>query len=73
LPSSTLVQRFELVLEGELEAAVREPCGCGDSGRGGRRPLALARRIELPRPLVLIVTGRNVDDALYGRILSRGT
>jgi hypothetical protein len=27
-------------------------------------------REELPRPLVLIVTGRNVDDALYNRILT---
>ena len=33
-------------------------------------PLALARREWLPRPLVLIVTGRNVDDALYNRILT---
>jgi hypothetical protein len=26
--------------------------------------------VWLPRPLVLIVTGRNVDDALYNRILT---
>jgi hypothetical protein len=29
--------------------------------------------MELPRPLVLIVTGRNIDDALYDRILTDGT
>ena len=69
-----LVQRFELVSEAELEAAVREYAAAGIRVEGAAAaPLALARRIELPRPLVLIVTGRNVDDALYGGILSRGT
>ena len=32
-----------------------------------RTPLALALRDELPRPVVLIVTGRNIDDALLRR------
>jgi hypothetical protein len=30
-------------------------------------------REELSRPVVLIVTGRNIDDALYRRILTDGT
>ena len=36
-------------------------------------PLALALRETLPRPTVLIVTGRNIDDALYNRLLSDRT
>ncbi len=69
-----LVQRFELVSEQELEAAVREYAAAGIRVEGAAAaPLALARRTELPRPLVLIVTGRNVDDALYHRILGDGT
>jgi len=68
-----LVQRFELVSEAELEAAVRGYAAAGIRVEGAAAaPLALARRSELPRPLVLIVTGRNVDDALYDRILSAG-
>jgi len=70
---NALVQRFELVSEAELEEGVRA------YGREGLRvegaaaaPLALALREELPRPVVLIVTGRNIDDALYDRILSSG-
>ena len=35
-------------------------------------PLAVAIRESLPRPTVLIVTGRNIDDALYERILTGG-
>ena len=69
-----LVQRFELVSEAELEAGVREYAAAGIRVEGAAAaPLALARRLELPRPLVLIVTGRNIDDALYDRILSGGT
>ena len=69
-----LVQRFELVSEQELEAAMREYAAAGIRVEGAAAaPLALARRAELPRPLVLIVTGRNVDDALYHRILGDGT
>jgi threonine dehydratase len=66
-----LVQRFELVSEAELETAVRDYAAGGIRVEGAAAaPLALARRTELPRPTVLIVTGRNVDDALYDRILS---
>src|SRR5579884_3372458 len=60
-----LAQRFELVSEAELEDAVRAYAAAGIRVEGSAAaPLALARRVELPRPLVLLVTGRNVDDAL---------
>lgn len=66
-----LVQRFELVSEAELEAGVRRYGEHGIRVEGAAAaPLAVALREELPRPLVLIVTGRNVDDALYNRILT---
>ena len=66
-----LVHRFELVGEAELEAAVRAYAEHGIRVEGAAAaPLALALREELPKPLVLIVTGRNVDDDLYHRILS---
>jgi threonine dehydratase len=68
-----LVQCFELVSEAELETAVRDYAAGGIRVEGAAAaPLALVRRTELPRPTVLIVTGRNVDDALYDRILSGG-
>jgi threonine dehydratase len=66
-----LVQQFELVSEAELEEAMRAYAEAGIRVEGAAAaPLALARREWLPRPLVLIVTGRNVDDALYNRILT---
>jgi threonine dehydratase len=66
-----LVQQFELVSEAELEDAMRAYAESGIRVEGAAAaPLALARREWLPRPLVLIVTGRNVDDALYNRILT---
>jgi threonine dehydratase len=66
-----LVQRFELVSEAELEHAVRAYAEAGIRVEGAAAaPLAVALRESLPRPLVLIVTGRNVDDALYDRILT---
>jgi threonine dehydratase len=68
---SPLVQQFELVSEAELEDAMRAYAADGIRVEGAAAaPLALARREWLPRPLVLIVTGRNVDDALYNRILT---
>ena len=68
---NALTQRFELVSEAELEAAVRRYDAAGIRVEGAAAaPLALALREELPRPLVLIVTGRNVDDGLFHRILS---
>jgi hypothetical protein len=33
-------------------------------------PLAVALRDGLPRPVVLIVTGRNVDDELWRRAIA---
>jgi len=69
-----LAQRFELVTERELEAAVRAYAAAGIRVEGAAAaPLALALREELPKPAVLIVTGRNIDDALYDRILTSGT
>jgi threonine dehydratase len=68
-----LVQRFELVSEAELEHAVRLYAEHDVRVEGAAAaPLALALREELPKPLVLIVTGRNIDDALYHRILTSG-
>jgi threonine dehydratase len=66
-----LVQRFELVDEQELAAAVRAYAAEGIRVEGAAAaPLALAFREALPRPAVLIVTGRNIDDALLHRILT---
>jgi len=66
-----LVQQFELVSEAELEEGVRRYAEHGIRVEGAAAaPLAVALREELPRPLVLIVTGRNVDEALYNRILT---
>jgi threonine dehydratase len=68
-----LAQRFELVSEAELEAGVRAYAREGIRVEGAAAaPLAVALREELPRPVVLIVTGRNIDDALYDRILTTG-
>ena len=69
-----LVQRFELVTERELEAAVRAYAEAGVRVEGAAAAaLAAATRESLPRPAVLIVTGRNIDDSLYERILMDGT
>jgi threonine dehydratase len=68
-----LVHRFELVSEAELEDGVRAYAREGIRVEGAAAaPLALALREQLPRPLVLVVTGRNVDDGLYHRILTGG-
>ena len=68
---NALAQRFELVSEAELEEAVRAYAREGIRVEGAAAaPLALALREDLPRPVVLIVTGRNIDDTLYSRILS---
>ena len=68
---NALVQRFELVTEGELAAAVRAYAAAGIRVEGAAAaPLAVLTRERLPRPAVLIVTGRNIDDDLYHRILS---
>lgn len=68
---NALTQRFELVSEAELEDGMRAYAAAGIRVEGAAAaPLALALREELPKPLVLIVTGRNVDDEVYNRILS---
>jgi threonine dehydratase len=66
-----LVNRFELVSEDELAEGVRAYARAGIRVEGAAAaPLALALRETLPAPAVLIVTGRNVDDALYDRLLA---
>jgi threonine dehydratase len=71
---NALAQRFELVGEDELALALRAYAEAGIRVEGAAAaPLALAAREELPKPTVLIVTGRNIDDALYHRILTGGT
>jgi threonine dehydratase len=69
-----LAQRFELVTEDELALAMREYAAAGIRVEGAAAaPLAAEIRESLPRPAVLIVAGRNIDDPLYERILIDGT
>lgn len=69
-----LVQRFELVSEHELACALRDYGAHGLRVEGAAAAaLALHLREALPRPVVLIVTGRNIDPALYDRMLARTT
>jgi len=71
---NALAQRFELVAERELVLALRAYAEAGIRVEGAAAaPLALATREELPGPTVLIVTGRNIDDDVYHRILTGGT
>jgi threonine dehydratase len=66
-----LVQRFELVTERELARAVRVYAEVGIRVEGAAAaPLAVALREPLPRPVVLIVTGRNIDDELWQRAVA---
>jgi threonine dehydratase len=66
-----LVQRFELVSERELAQAVRAFSEVGIRVEGAAAaPLAVALREQLPRPVVLIVTGRNIDDGLWHRAVA---
>ena len=67
------LDRLELVSEMELARAVRELADAGLRVEGaGAAPLAALRKLEsLPVPVVLIVTGRNIDDALYARVLAQ--
>jgi threonine dehydratase len=70
LPRS--VDRVELVSEHELAQAVAAYAEAGIRAEGAAAaPLAALRRLpDLPAPVVLIVTGRNIDDALYKRVLA---
>jgi threonine dehydratase len=69
------LDRLELVSEAELARAVRELADGGLRVEGaGAAALAALRKLEpLPPPVVLIVTGRNIDDALYERVLAQGS
>jgi threonine dehydratase len=63
-----LVQRFERVTERELARAVGVYAEAGIRVEGAAAaPLAVALRESLARPVVLIVTGRNIDDGLWQR------
>jgi threonine dehydratase len=63
-----LVQRFELVSERELALALGAFAEVGIRVEASAAaPLAVALRESLPRPVVLIVTGRNIDDELWKR------
>jgi threonine dehydratase len=69
-----LAQQFELVSEAELRAGVRAYAREGIRVEGAAAaPAALAARVDLPDPVVLILTGRNIDDALYNGILTSET
>lgn len=65
------LDRLELVNELELARAVAEYAAAGIRVEGAAAaPLAALRRLgPLPEPVVLIVTGRNIDDALYRAVL----
>ena len=63
-----LVHRFELVSERELALALAAYAEVGIRVEGAAAaPLAVALRETLRAPVVLIVTGRNIDDALWQR------
>jgi threonine dehydratase len=63
-----LVQRFELVSERELALGVGAFAEVGIRVEASAAaPLAVALRESLPRPVVLIVTGRNIDEELWRR------
>jgi threonine dehydratase len=63
-----LVQRFELTTERELALALRTYAEVGIRVEGAAAaPLAIALRERLRLPIVLIVTGRNIDEELWRR------
>jgi threonine dehydratase len=63
-----LAQRFELVSERELALALGAYAEVGIRVEGAAAaPLAIASRERLRPPVVLIVTGRNVDEELWRR------
>jgi threonine dehydratase len=71
---NSLVQRFELASERELALALQRYHAAGIRVEGAAAaPLAVVLRENLPLPTVLIVTGRNIDEALYRRMLAVGT
>ncbi len=63
-----LAQRFEVVSERELALALGAYAEVGIRVEGAAAaPLAIASRERLRPPVVLIVTGRNVDEELWRR------
>jgi threonine dehydratase len=63
-----LVERYELASERELALALRTYADAGIRVEGAAAaPLAIALRERLRPPVVLIVTGRNIDDELWRR------
>jgi len=71
LPRS--VDRLVLVTERELAEGVAAYRDAGIRVEGAAAaPLAALQKLcgELPAPVVLIVTGRNIDDDLYARVLA---
>jgi threonine dehydratase len=71
LPRS--LDRLVLVSEQELAQGVREFAAAGIRVEGAAAaPLAALRKLDgLPEPVVLIVTGRNIDDGLYEQVVAR--
>jgi threonine dehydratase len=67
------VDRLALVTEDELARAVAEygRHGIRVEGAAAAALAGLRKLDDFPRPAVLIVTGRNIDDALYERVLAR--
>jgi threonine dehydratase len=64
-----LAQRFELVSERELATGVAAYAADGIRVEAAAAaPLAVELRGPLPKPTVLIVTGRNIDDNLHRRL-----
>ena len=65
------IDRLALVSEAQLARAVAEFAEHGIRVEGAAAASLAALRAEpdLPRPVVLVVTGRNIDDELYARVL----
>jgi len=64
-------QRFELVSEEELAVGVATYAADSIRVEAPAAPLAVELRNPLPRPTVLIVTGRTIDDNLHSRLCAR--
>jgi len=68
-----VVDGMELVSEREIARAVGRYASAGIRAEGGAAAAlaALSHLSMLPGPVVLVVTGRNIDDALYRRALEQ--
>jgi len=67
------VDEMELVSEREIARAVGLYASAGIRAEGAAASAlaVLGRRPDLPGPVVLVVTGRNIDDELYRRAVER--